>query len=99
MGRAGLISELRNVLPGFVRRGAVTPDQAASMCADVLGAPGDRIAGVPGPRMIATALECGLPTRGAGFVVPARTLDALLAAMDRAILRSASDVERPPGSR
>ena len=90
-----LISELHNVLLGFVRRGAITIDQALAMSADARGVLGDRIAGAPGPAVIAVALECGLSAYDAEFVVLARTLGVRLVTLDRAILDGAGDVAVP----
>ena len=56
---------------------------------------GDRIAGTPGPLVIATALECGLSAYDAEFVVLARMLGVPLATLDKAILESAGDVAVP----
>ena len=90
-----LISELHNVLLGFVRRGAITIDQALAMSADARGVLGDRIAGAPGPAVIAVALEGGLSAHDAEFVVLARTLGVRLVTLDRAILDGAGDVAVP----
>ncbi len=87
-----LISELHNVLLGFVRRSAITSDQALAMSDDARNVLGDRIAGTPGPLVIATALDCGLSAYDAEFVVLARMLDVSLVTLDKAILESAADV-------
>ena len=87
-----LISELHNVLLGFVRRGAVTSDEALAMSDDARSVLGDRIVAVPGPRVIAVALECGLSAYDAEFVVLARMLGVSLVTLDQAILDSAGDV-------
>ena len=91
-----LMSELRNVLLGFVRRGAITEEQAAAMIEDAAGILGGRIAGISGPQTIATALECGLTAYDAEFVVLARMLRVPLATLDQAILSGAPDVAVPP---
>lgn len=93
-----LMSELRNVLVGFVRRGAVTPDQAVSMSDDAAAVLGRRIVNVPGSQVVATALECGLSAYDAEFVVLARMLAVPLATLDREILRGAADVAVPLGN-
>lgn len=91
-----LISELRNVLLGFVRKGNLTPDQAKAMCDDAALVLGGRIISVSGSRVIDTALECGLTAYDAEFVVLARALRIPLATSDRAILAGAPDIAAPP---
>lgn len=90
-----LMSELRNVLVGFVRRGAITEGQANAMAEDASGILGERIAGVSGRQSIAAALECGLTAYDSEFVVLARSLGVPLATLDRAILSRAPDVAVP----
>ena len=87
-----LMSELSNVLLGFVRSGVLGPDHVKSMCADASRALGDRVDNVPHGRVIDTALECGLTAYDAEFVVLARTLGVHLATSDRDILEGAPDV-------
>ena len=77
-----LLSELRNVLLGFVRRGAVTPEQAKALSDDASLILGDRIASASGPLVIDTALECGITAYDAEFVALTRTLDVPLATLD-----------------
>ncbi len=93
-----LISELRNVLLGFVRREELTPDQAKAMCDDASLVLGGRIISVSGSRVIDTALECELTAYDAEFVVLARTLGVPLATSDRAILAGAPDIAAHPTS-
>ena len=93
-----LVSELRNVLLGFVRRGMLTPEQAKAMCDDATLVLGGRIVSVSGSQVIDTALECGLTTYDAEFVVLARTLSVPLVTSDRAILAGAPDVAAAPTS-
>lgn len=93
-----LLSELRNVLLGFVRRAELTPDQAKAMCDDASLVLGGRISSVSGSRVIDTALECGLTAYDAEFVVLARTLGVPLATSDRAILAGAPDIAAHPTS-
>ena len=93
-----LVSELRNVLLGLVRRGELTPGQAKAMCDDASLVLGGRVVSVSGPRVMDTALECGLTAYDAEFVVLARTLGAPLATLDRAILAGAPDVAADPAS-
>lgn len=87
-----LMSELRNVLVGLVRRGEITEGQATAMTADASAILGERIAGVSGRQTIAVALECGLTAYDAEFVVLARSLGVRLATLDQAILGGAPDV-------
>ncbi len=90
-----LMSELQNVLIGFVRRGVMTPEQATAMSDDATVVLGSRIANPSGPQVIAVALECRLSAYDAEFVALARTLGVPLATSDKAILRSAEDVAAP----
>ena len=90
-----LVSELRNVLLGFVRRGALTPEQAKAMCDDAWLALGGRIVSVSGAEVMDAALECGLSAYDAEFVVLARTLGVPLATSDSAMLEGAPDVSAP----
>jgi len=90
-----LMSELRNVLVGLVRRGEITEGQATAMTHDASAILGDRVAAVSGRQTIAAALECGLTAYDAEFVVLARSLRVPLATLDRAILSGAPDVAVP----
>ena len=87
-----LVSELRNVLVGFVRRDALSPEHAEVMCADAAEVLGDRLFAVPSSNVLDTALACGLSAYDAEFVVLARQFDVPLVTADREILRSATDV-------
>ena len=87
-----LMSELHNVLVGFVRRGTVTSEQAKAMSDDAAVVLGDRIASVSGRQVIDIALECGLTAYDAEFVALARTLGVPLATLDNAVLHGAPDV-------
>ena len=87
-----LVSELRNVLLGFVQRGTLTPEQAKAMCDDAWLALGGRIISVSGAEVMDAALECGLSAYDAEFVVLARTLGVPLATSDSAMLEGAPDV-------
>ena len=91
-----LMSELRNVLLGFVRRGVLTLRHAAEMSDDAAVVLGDRIARVDSTRVLETAMECGLTAYDAEFVVLARTLGVPLATLDKAILRGAAGVAVRP---
>ena len=87
-----LMSELRNVLLGFVRRGSMTAEQARAMCRDAAAVLGARVVRVSGDRVLDAALKCGLSACDAEFVVAARALGVRLATEDRAVLRGAGDV-------
>ena len=87
-----LMSELRNVLLGFTRRGSLTRDQAKAMIDDASLVLGDRIAEAGSVQVLDVALECGLTAYDAEFVALARTLGVPLATLDNAILRGAPDV-------
>ena len=69
-----LMSELRNVLLGFVRQGGWVPDQAKSMSDDAVAILGDRIATVSSAQVFDIAQGCGLTAYDAEFVALARTL-------------------------
>ena len=87
-----LMSELRNVLVGYVRRGELSSEQAKAMADDAAVVLGDRL--VPGvsANAIDVALECRLTAYDAEFVALARTLSVRLVTLDGAILRGAADV-------
>ena len=87
-----LMSELHNVLIGFVRRGALTSEQAKAMSDDAAVVLGGRIAGVSGHQVIDVALECGLSAYDAQFVTLARVLGVPLATLENEVLRGAADV-------
>ena len=87
-----LVSELRNVLLGFVRRSTVTPEQAKAMSDDASVILGDRIVNVSGSQVIDVALQCGLTAYDAEFVALARTLGVSLVTLDNDILQGATDV-------
>ena len=90
-----LMSELRNVLLGFVRQGALVPDQVKAMSDDASAILGDRIATAASAQVFDVALECSLTAYDAEFVVLARTLSVPLATLDSAILQGAADVAVP----
>ena len=87
-----LVSELRNVLLGYVRRGALTRDQAKAMIDDAAAVLRERTATVVGGETLDTALQCGLSAYDAEFVVLARTLGVRLVTLDGGILEGAGDV-------
>jgi predicted nucleic acid-binding protein len=90
-----VMSELRNVLVGFVRRGDMTSDEARTLGDRAEAVLEDRISRVPGDAVIDTALECGLTAYDAEFVALARALGVGLVTMDAAILRGAPDIAVP----
>ena len=90
-----LMSELRNVLLGFVRQGGMGPDQAKSISDDAAAILADRVTAVSSIQVIDVALECGLTAYDAEFVALARTLGVRLITLDGAILRGAADVAVP----
>ena len=91
-----LLSELRNVMVGHVRRGTITKRRAVDMTEDASTSLAGRISGVSSRETIAVALECHLSAYDAEFVVLARRLRVPLATLDRAILGGAPDVAVPP---
>ena len=90
-----LKSELRNVLIGSVRRGAMPRHEAVSMMDHASLVLDDRVVDASHSDVIEVALNCGLTAYDAEFVVVARLLGVSLATADRAILRSAPDVAAP----
>ena len=86
------VSELRNVLLGYLRRGDFDLRRATATCDEAVRVFGDRIEEVPHDQVIDTALECGLSAYDAEFVVLARTLGVTLATLDGEILGGAPDV-------
>ena len=87
-----LVSELRNVLLGYVRRGDLRADQAKAMYEDAAEILGGRITRVGGSQVIDIALECDLTAYDAEFVALDRELGVALATSDKAILKGATDV-------
>ena len=90
-----LPSELRNALLGYVRRGAITLDQAKAMDDDATAVLEGRIFDTPGPGVLDTAMECALTAYDAEFVTLARVLGVRLVTMNQAILRGAPEVASP----
>lgn len=90
-----LLSELRNVLTGFVRRAWIELSDAKAMHDDALAILADRIAAVDGSEVLAVAATARLSAYDAEFVVLARDLGCELVSADQAILAAASDVARP----
>ena len=92
------VSELRNALLGFVRRGLATAGEAKRMNAEALSLLGGRIHPVDGGEVLDAALECRLTAYDAEFVVCARTLGAPLVTLDGAVLRGAPDAAVSPSA-
>jgi predicted nucleic acid-binding protein len=90
-----LMSELRNVLVGSVRRGLIEPSDALAMQHDAALILSDRVVGIDGAEVVRTGLESDLTAYDAEFVVLARALGTTLVTEDREILRAAPDVARP----
>ena len=67
-----LLSELRNVLTGFVRREWMALSDAKAMHDDALAILADRIGTVYGSEVLAVAASAGLSAYDAGVVVLAR---------------------------
>lgn len=87
-----LMSELRNVLAGLLRRGGLELSDAAAICDDAEAILGDRVVTVPASPVLEVAIEAGLSAYDAEFVVLARRLGLTLVTGDRAILEGAPDV-------
>lgn len=87
-----LLSELRNVLVGFVRRGWLSERDALEIHDDAEAILGDRIASVPGLPVVDAALRGSLSAYDAEFVVLARQLGVPLVTADRVVLDGAPDV-------
>lgn len=90
-----VMSELRNVLVGFIRRGDMTSDEAKTLGYRAEAVLEDRVSRAPGDAVLDTALECGLTAYDAEFVALARALGVGLVTMDAAVLRGAPDVAVP----
>jgi predicted nucleic acid-binding protein len=87
-----LLSELRNVVLGFLRSDRVRRADAVEICEDAQEILRHRIATVPSPQVLDAAVECGLSAYDAEFVVLARRLGVPLVTTDEAILAGAPDV-------
>jgi predicted nucleic acid-binding protein len=90
-----LLSELRNVLIGLLRRGDLGSSDASAICDDAEAILGDRMVSVPSSAVLAVAVEAGLSAYDAEFVVLARRLGLSLITGDGAILDGAPDVAVP----
>jgi len=87
-----LLSELRNVMVGLLRRREIPPEDAEGTCQDAEAILGDRVVAVPSGPVLDTALSSGLSAYDAEFVVLARQLGLPLVTGDQAVLRAAPDV-------
>lgn len=87
-----LLSELRNVLIGFVRRGWVELADAMAMHDDAVALLGDRVTAVNGAAVLESAASLGLSAYDAEFVVTAEALRCRLHSLDSAILAAAPEI-------
>ena len=87
-----LLSELRNVMMGLLRRGQIQDQDAVDICEDAQEVLGDRVASVPAPPVLDTAIQSKMSAYDAEFVVLARRLRVPLVTADQAILDGAPDV-------
>jgi predicted nucleic acid-binding protein len=89
-----LLSELRNVLIGFVRRDWVALSDALAMHDDAVTLLGDRVLYVDGAAVLDAAASMGLSAYDAEFVVAAEALRCALYSQDRGILAAAPEIAR-----
>jgi predicted nucleic acid-binding protein len=87
-----LLSELRNVMVGLLGRGQIRDQDAVDICEDAQAVLGDRVASVPAPPVLDTAIQGKMSAYDAEFVVLARHLGVPLVTADQAILDGAPDV-------
>ena len=87
-----LLSELRNVMVGLLRRGQIRDQDAIDICEDAEAVLGDRVATVPSSPVLDTAIQGKMSAYDAEFVVLARRLRVPLVTADQAILDGAPDV-------
>jgi len=90
-----LLSELRNVMVGLLRRGQIQDVDALDICEDAEAVLGGRVASVPASPVLDTAVRGNLSAYDAEFVVLARQLGIPLVTADQAILDGAPDVAIP----
>lgn len=90
-----LLSELRNVLVGSVRRGLLDADDALGMLDDAALILANRVVAVDGAGVLRSALDLGLSAYDAEFVVLAGALGTPLVTGDRQILDAAPGVAVP----
>ena len=93
-----LSSELSNVLVGFVRRNLLDSAAAAEVIGDAEAIFDGRLIEVPASAAMAAALDSGLSSNDAEYVVAARTLGVRLATRDGKMLRTAPDVAVAPAA-
>ncbi len=89
-----LLSELRNVVIGFVRRDWVEMTQAVAMHDDAVALLGDRITTVDGGEVLDVAASLGLSAYDAEFIVAAEALRCELYSLDQEILSAAPELAR-----
>jgi predicted nucleic acid-binding protein len=90
-----LISELRNVMAGLLRRRRISIEDALDICEDAQAVLGDRVASVPSEPVLETSVQGNMSAYDAEFVVLARHLGVPLVTADRTILEGAPDVALP----
>jgi len=87
-----LLSQLRNVVIGFVRRGWVEITDALAMPEDAVALLGDRIAAVNGAAVLEVAESRRLSAYDAEFAVTAEALRCELYSLNREILTAAPEL-------
>ncbi len=87
-----LLSEIRNVMAGLLRRGHIANQDAVDICEDAEALLGDRVASVPASPVLESAIGGNMSAYDAEFVVLARRLGVPLVTADQAILEGAPDV-------
>jgi len=90
-----LLSELRNVVVGLIRRGQIQAEDGLDICEDARVVLGDRVASVPSQPVLEAAIQGRMSAYDAEFVVLARRLAVPLVTADGAILEGAPDVASP----
>lgn len=90
-----LLSELQNVVVGFLRSGWIHRSDAVEICEEARQILSHRMATVPSVEVLDTAIDCELSAYDAEFVVLARRLAVPLVTADEGILAGASDVAIP----
>ena len=87
-----LLSEIRNVMVGLLRRGQIGYQDAIDICEDAELVLSDRVASVPASTVLESAIQGDMSAYDAEFVVLARRLGVPLVTADQAILDGAPDV-------
>ena len=90
-----LLSEIRNVVAGLLRRGQIAEQDAVDICEDAEAVLGDRVASVPASPALESAIRGDMSAYDAEFVVLARRLGVPLVTADQAILDGAPDAAVP----